>query len=497
MSKLAKNTGSSLLNQVITVICGFILPRFILMYYGSEVNGLVSSITQFLGFIALLDLGVGAVVQSAYYKPLYEHDYRTTSLIFYASKRFFRIVASILVVYVIALCFIYPSITNSTFDPFYIIALIIIISISSFAQYYFAVPNQLLLNADQRLYVQSNLQILTLVLNTAVSIGLILLGCSIHVVKLASAIVFLIRPAVLVIYVRKHYNIEKECSKQHYKIDQQWNGLAQHVATVVMNNTDVMVLTVFSTLQNVSIYAVYYMVANGLKMVINAFGNGYTPLLGEIYASGDENRLNKTFLNYEWLIHTLSCLLFGMAAVLIIPFVRIYTSGITDTNYIQWTFAILLLIGQLIFCIRTPYNSMICAAGHYRQTQVSAIIEMILNIVISITFVYKFGLIGVAIGTLVAISFRTVYFIIYINRSVINLNIKNTVKLCIVDIIELMAVFILDWVLCSYISFPDTFVMWIIHAVIMLILSMAVFMGINLCLYRKNTVGIVKRIFKR
>ncbi len=497
MSKLAKNTGSSLLNQVITVICGFILPRFILMYYGSEVNGLVSSITQFLGFIALLDLGVGAVVQSAYYKPLYEHDYRTTSLIFYASKRFFRIVAGILVVYVIALCFSYPSFTDSTFDHFFIIALIIIISISSFAQYYFAVPNQLLLNADQRLYVQSNLQILTLILNTVVSICLILLGCSIHVVKLASAIVFLIRPVALVIYVRKHYTIEKECSKQPYKIDQQWSGLAQHAATVVMNNTDVMVLTVFSTLQNVSIYAVYYMVANGLKMVINAFGNGYTPLLGEIYASGDENRLNKTFLNYEWLIHTLSCLLFGMAGVLIIPFVRIYTSGITDTNYIQWTFAILLLIGQLIFCIRTPYNSIICAAGHYRQTQVSAIIEMVLNIVISIAFVYKFGLIGVAIGTLVAISFRTIYFIIYIKRRVISLNIKNTVKLCIVDIIELVAVFVLDWVLCSYISFPDTFVMWIIHAVIMLILSMVVYMGINLCPYRKNTVDIVKRIFKR
>ena len=497
MSRLAKNTGSSLLNQVITVICGFILPRFILMYYGSEVNGLISSITQFLGFIALLDLGVGAVVQSAYYKPLYDQDNKTISLIFYASKRFFRIVASILVIYVIALCFIYPGIANSTFDRFYIIALIIIISISSFAQYYFAVPNQLLLNADQRLYVQSNLQILTLVLNTAVSICLILLGCSIHIVKLVSAIVFLIRPVALTLYIKKHYAIKKQYSRQRYKIDQQWNGLSQHAATVVMNNTDVMVLTAFSTLQNVSIYAVYYMVTNGLKMVINAFGNGYTPLLGEIYASGDGERLEGIFFKYEWLIHALSCLIFGVAAVLIIPFVTIYTSGITDANYIQWTFAILLLAGQLIFCLRTPYNSIICAVGHYRQTQLSAIIEMVLNIVISIAFVHQYGLIGVAIGTLVAITFRTIYFVIYINKGIIKLKIKNTIKLLILDVIELLAVFLLDGVLCKFFSFSDTYYMWILHAIIILILSMIVFTFINLCFYREYTLGIIKRIQKK
>lgn len=464
------------------------------MYYGSEVNGLVSSITQFLGFIALLDLGVGAVVQSAYYKPLYDHDIKTTSLIFFASKRFFRIVASILVVYVIALCFIYPSVTDSTFDRMYIVALIVIISISSFAQYFFAVPNQLLLNADQRLYVQSNLQILTLILNTVVSVCLILLGCSIHVVKLASAVVFLIRPVALAFYVRKHCRIDESYSRQPYKIDQQWNGLAQHAATVVMNNTDVMVLTVFSTLQNVSIYAVYYMVANGLKMVINAFGNGYTPLLGEIYASGDSKRLENTFLKYEWLIHALSCLLFAVAGVLIVPFVRIYTSGITDANYIQWTFAILLLAGQLVFCIRTPYNSIICAAGHYRQTQGSAIIEMILNIVISIAFVYKFGLIGVAIGTLVAISYRTVFFVLYIKKGILRFKLKNTIKLGILDIVEVLLVFGLDRLLCSFISFSNTYYMWIIHALIIFVLSLIMFAVLNICFYKKFTLEIIRCI---
>ena len=72
--KLALNTITSLILQLVTVVCGFILPRLILESFGSDVNGLVNSITQFLGVITLLDLGVGAVVQSALYKPLTEKD---------------------------------------------------------------------------------------------------------------------------------------------------------------------------------------------------------------------------------------------------------------------------------------------------------------------------------------------------------------------------------------------------------------------------------------
>ena len=63
--RLVKNTIASLGYQISAIICGFILPRLIMTYYGSEVNGLVNSITQFLQVITFLELGVGAVVQSS------------------------------------------------------------------------------------------------------------------------------------------------------------------------------------------------------------------------------------------------------------------------------------------------------------------------------------------------------------------------------------------------------------------------------------------------
>ena len=69
--KLALNTVTSLSLQIITIICGFITPRLFLSAYGSEVNGLVQSVTQFLGVISFLELGIGQVIQSELYKHLY------------------------------------------------------------------------------------------------------------------------------------------------------------------------------------------------------------------------------------------------------------------------------------------------------------------------------------------------------------------------------------------------------------------------------------------
>ena len=113
--KLLLNTMVSLVNQLLTIVCGFILPRFFLLYYGSKVNGLISSITQFLGFITLAELGVGAVVQSALYKPLAEKNNEEISKIIKSSERFFKKIAIILLIYSGILMIVYPTIINNNF----------------------------------------------------------------------------------------------------------------------------------------------------------------------------------------------------------------------------------------------------------------------------------------------------------------------------------------------------------------------------------------------
>ena len=127
--KLALNTITSLGLQVVSVICGFILPRLILESFGSDVNGLVNSITQFLGVITLLDLGVGAVVQSALYKPLADNNTNMISKIYVSANKFFRRLAEILLVYVVLLMIFYPMLVNKSFGHMYTALLIAAICI--------------------------------------------------------------------------------------------------------------------------------------------------------------------------------------------------------------------------------------------------------------------------------------------------------------------------------------------------------------------------------
>ena len=96
--RLLYNTLTSLLLQLVTVICGFVLPKYILLYFGSEVNGLVSSITRFLSLITFLEMGVGAVIQSSLYEPLAKKNQLEISEIIVSGGAFFKKIAQALLV---------------------------------------------------------------------------------------------------------------------------------------------------------------------------------------------------------------------------------------------------------------------------------------------------------------------------------------------------------------------------------------------------------------
>lgn len=103
--RLKLNSITSLVNQLLTLACGFVFPKLILQFYGSSVNGLVTSITQFLNIITFLDLGVGTVVTSSLYKPLATNDVDEISRIFVSAKRFFRKIAIVFLIYIAILFF--------------------------------------------------------------------------------------------------------------------------------------------------------------------------------------------------------------------------------------------------------------------------------------------------------------------------------------------------------------------------------------------------------
>ena len=111
--------------------------------------------------------------------------------------------------------------------------------------------------------------------------------------------------------------------------------------------------------------------------------------------------------------------IYSCAIVLIVPFAMNYTRGIMDANYNQPFFSVLLIFSYGIFCIREPYVNMAYVANAYKEITKYAYIEAGINVVFSIIFVYKFGLNGVAFGTLLSMGFRTGIQVLYLQKRIL------------------------------------------------------------------------------
>lgn len=71
---------------------------------------------------------------------------------------------------------------------------------------------------------------------------------------------------------------------------------------------------------------------------------------------------------------------------------------------------------------------LITATGQYKQTQKYVIFEAIVNIVISLLLVRKYGIIGVLVGTLVSHVVSDVGWIVYVNQNILKRRMKLSVE---------------------------------------------------------------------
>lgn len=488
--KMLLNTAASLLAQVVAVIYGFVLPRLILEQFGSEVNGLTQSIKQFLGIINFLDLGVGQVVRSALYRPLEERNAAQISSVLASGGKFYRRLALMLAGYVAVLVCVYPYLVDGDFGWIYTATLIAAMAISSFAQYYFGIINEQLIHADQRGYVIYTLQIVCNVVNAIICVVLMKMGGSIHAVKLVTSLVFLIKPLTIYLYIQKKYRVNRKIKYSGEPIAQKWNGIAQHISAVVLDGTDTIVLTLFSTLANVSIYSVYYLVIASIQQLYQSATAGIQSAAGALWARGDREAQEKMFAATEVGLHFVSVFLFCCVGLLIVPFVRVYTNGLTDTNYIQPLFAGLLTLAYGIRCLRTPYNIWILAAGHYKQTQRCHIIAAALNLLISVVAVWQWGLVGVAIGTLAAMLYQTLWMAIYNTKNLLKRPLWSVLKQFGVDILTAGVVCLLAGrITLGQVSYLG----WVIMALEVSLIAMAVTALSAGVFYRKQVLALLKR----
>lgn len=478
-----KNTALALTYQIVAACIGFIMPRFFITAYGSTINGSISTISQLAGFLGLLEAGMGSVASVAFYRSLSNNGEYNLTTVRNTVRRYYRIIAGVSVALCSVLAVILPF-TLKNGEPFaFNFELVIIVSCGYFIQYYMGVTSQLLLAADYKSYVNSLTQIIAVVLNFLVTMLLIHFRVDVRLVKLISVLVMLVRPVILAVYVKQKYTFSGSKAYDNSLMKQRWNNLGQSLAYYIHTQTDMVVIMLFLTVAENSVYGLYLAIVAAVKMVATALLSNFSPVLGRACAESgaEDERVIKTFRKFVQANSFVINVLFSVAAVLIIPFMRIYAEGF-DYNYIRPGFAICLCLSEYLYLYRNPYNTLINVNGHFKETQVSAFIEAGLNIVLSVILVNVMGITGVAVGTIIAMLYRMLYCIIYTKKHLLRIPVMDIIKPALMAVITAICVAVV--MLFVDLTVVNNYFAFVVAGIILVLLFGVIQIVMNYLMYR-------------
>ena len=496
MHKAKRNIITTLIGHVVATICGMVIPGIMISSFGSTMYGLSASVAQFLSYISLLDGGVARVARAELYGSLAEKNDYAISKVYYAIKRFFAIIGIVFLVFTCGMSLLYYDIADvSEVSRDYVFCLVWIISAGTLAKYMGGISNLTLLNADQKQYVGNIIVTVGTMCNALMVVILVNLGCDLLAVKIGSSIVYIAQPICYSVYVKKHYKLQS-VGKDISKLPQKWTGLGQHVAYFLHTNTDIVILTVFADLRYVAVYSVYRLVISSIRKITSSFTSGMEAAFGELIAKKQPGLLQSLFLKYKHMLSFVSIVLFGTTAILVVPFVQLYTSGVTDADYTQPMFAIIMIFAEAIDCFMHPCSSLPISANKLKETRWGSYGEAIINVGLSLALVWWNPLIGVALATLLATVFKSVFYMVYAERNILLMPAKKLLKSFLFTI-GLLGAFAIAGVLIAGRIDMDSYLIWALWGVGTVIATTAVTVIVYYLVYPEEMKKIATTILRK
>lgn len=456
---------SNITLQIITAVCGFILPPLVLSHYGSVANGMVSSITQFIAYLNIVEAGIGEASIQALYKPIAENDIDKRNSILSAASRFYKKSGILFSFLILILAFVYPFFVKNELDFYEPFFMVLILGISGAAEFFLIGKYRVFLVAAKKTYVITGIQSISTVLNAVSSFIFINLGFSILIVKLLSSLIYLSRFFFIELYVHRNFaDVNFKENPDIKAVNQSKNVLVIQIANLIIFNSPIIILTFFCSLKDVSVYTIYLMVYSSVANLVGCFSTGLQGFFGELCVSNNLKKLRLFFSQYETLYYLITGYFFSLALMLTMPFMKIYTRNFNDANYIQPKLALLFSIVYFLNYIRNPSNTLIYAVGHFKKVQSRYILEAAINLTASIIFTIKFGFIGVLLGGFCSHFYRTADMIIYTSRYIL----KNNFIVSFFKIFIIVILFLPFIIINSKLKIEvQTYFQWFIYAFIL------------------------------
>jgi hypothetical protein len=481
--KFFYNSITTAFLQIVSMIVGFIIPRIMLENYGSEINGLVSSITQCISYFNLVEAGLAGAAVYALYKPLADNDYKAVNGIVVAAKKFYNLSGYMFTILTISLAILYPIfVKTDIITEFDIGMLVLVIGVSGSIEFFTMAKYRVLLTADQKIYIISITSILSIVVNAIILVVLANMQTNIVVLRTFALISVFARTIILYLYINIKYKYINYQEKPNYKaLNKRWDALYLQILGSVQIGIPVVFATIFIDLKVVSVYTVYNMIIGGINGVLSIFISGLSSSFGDIIARKDLKLLQKSISEFEFFYYSLLTIIYSTTFILFIPFIKIYTSGIVDINYVRPITGFLFVLNGLLYNLKTPQGMLVISAGMYKETRNQSTIQALIIIVGGLFLIQFWGLNGMMIASILSNLYRIIDLVFFIPRNLTKLPIRTTVyKMGMIFIIT-----ILVWLPFNFYELsPRSFLAFFI-------------MGFCIVIYSSVLVALVGLIFER
>lgn len=446
-NRIKYNLLSGVLYQVILIALSFLIPRLYLENFGSEVNGVLSTIKQIFVYMFLLESGIGLATTQALYKPVAEKDHGRVSSIISATSKYYFKVGILYAAIVLVIATVYGFFIPTGINPWVVFGIVVLTALPSLFCYFLQAKYRILLEVDGRKYIITNSEIILQILSNVGKILVLVLTDSLLLIQLVYCALSLSQLAYVYFRAKRRYNwLDNRAKPDYESISQRKSVLVHQVSGVVFNNTDVLLLSFLCDFKVVSIYSIYNIFFSQIQTFITSITSGFSFALGQMFHT-DREKFSKVYNVYETFYIMATFIIYTLMAVFLLPLIQIYTKGINDANYTNVFLVFLFVIMNLLSNAKLPSNHVLEYSGKFEETRSHAIIEMVINIIVSIFAILKWGICGAIVGTIVALIYRSLMMIYYSNKKVLERSVFNTYKLWLANgavFAFIMAIFFVD-----------------------------------------------------
>ena len=403
----AKNIAMGYVSTIATALLNFILRTIFIRMLGDALNGVSSLYTDVLSMLSLAELGIGTALNFSLYGPVARGETEHIKSYMRVYKWAYRIIALVIAVIGLALT---PFLQYLIKDPGVLtigeLRLYYLIFLFNTVSTYFVAYKYSLVNAEQKNYIQTNINMISKVITIILQIIGLLIFKNFLIYLLTAAFVELAQKIFASIYLNRLYPFLKDKDakplpkEESAEIVRKTKALVLHkVGDTARLQTDSLIISSMIGVVVSGIVSNYTLVMSTVSNFVNVIFNSVISSFGNLIATEDKDKQFSVFKVYRFF----AVWVYGFAAIgfyaLLSPLVCLWLGE----DHVLAALAVnLILVDYFFKGERIVLSNFKTAAGVFEQDRYLALIQGAVNLIVSILMVKLIGLPGVYVGTVIS-----------------------------------------------------------------------------------------------